>query len=184
MNGNHQSPTAYGLRKLRLRIPSILIGALGYRGLSKYFSISQPPGEDHVLIYDGYIKQLADQETWQMFLAHPANWMILSPYNLEGKYAVIPGDLPVHHILIDTKQLTAYIGISDQAEQFLSISKPEGWINRLDTKAQTRLEELIKQTMREIPPGKVEEFQQRYEVRAKQLREKLQLSMDLMLRLN
>ncbi len=184
MRGTDQSPTAYGLRKLRLRIPSILTVALGYRGLSKYFSIFQPPGEDHILIFDGYIKQLADPETWNLFLEHAANRMILSPYNLQGSYTVIPGDLPVHHLLIGTEEMIAYIGIGDQTTEFLSICKPEGWINRLDAKAQIRLEELIKQTMREMTPGKAEEFRQKYETRTKQLREKLRLSMDLMLRLN
>ena len=184
MKGTDQSPTAYGLRKLRVRIPSILSVALGYRGLSKYFSIFQPPGEDHILIFDGYIKQLADPETWDLFLEHPANRMNLAPYNLQGKYSVIPGDLPVHHLLIDTEELAAYVGVGAQIADFLSISKPEGWINRLDAKAQIRLEELIKQTMREMTPGRVEEFRQKYEVRTQNLREKLRLSMDLMLRLN
>ena len=123
-------------------------------------------------------------ETWNLFLEHSANRMILSPYNLAGNYSVVPGDLPSHHLLIDTEDLTAYVGIGDQSTEFLSLCKPEGWIARLDNKAQVRLGELIKQTMQEMTPRKIEEFRQKYETRTKNLREKLRLSMDLTLRLN
>jgi hypothetical protein len=162
----------------------VLIPALGYRGLARFFSIHQPPEEDHVIIFDGYIRQLADPESWTMYLEHPANSMALSPYNLKGEHSIIPGDIPIHQLLIDTHKRVAYVGLADRVQSFLSVRKPEGWISRLDTKAQSRLEQLIEQTMREMNPKVAQEFWQKYELRARQLREKLRLSLDLLLRLN